>query len=210
MTFFSHTYWLIIINNVFSIHHLLQLGPQHTSILYPTDSTITYRPVPAASQLIMNTRYHSHSHTTPYHLSSSTSTTSNSLQPLTHLPAQASNPPFQYLPHHTTPQHISTTFQQRHSNTGYGQVLSAQVAATSPAIIGTTSYAQRPSTTNYNVGYGTVSTTAPSFTQQQQQQQQHMHTTNLPNQSLFPSHDSPAFVSPQISQQQQWSSPAFQ
>lgn len=171
----------------------------------------------------MNTRY-GPSHT-PYHLSSASSTTaSNSFQPLTHLPSQSS--PFQYLSPST--QH-SSTFQQRQSSVtaAYGQVLqspSLQVAAASPAsLTGTTSYhlttgQQRPSTMSYNVGYNNaVSTTAPStFTPAQQM---HPPSALQPSPSLtnsqtplFSSQETSTFGSPQISQQQQlhWNSPGFQ
>ncbi len=165
----------------------------------------------------MNTRYGS-SHT-GYHLGTANSTTSsNSLLPLTHLPSPSC--PFQYLPQAT--QH-SSTFQHRHSSVAaaaaYGQVLPSSLqVANSPPIPGTTSYLtgpQRPSTMNYNVGYGNaVSTTAPSYVSQQ-----HMHPPlqsspileRLPNQAVSPSQEHSAFSSPRISQEQeQWSSPGFQ
>lgn len=180
--------------------HLLS-GPHHTSILYHQADAIAYRPGPA-SQLIMSTRYGPNH--TPYPLatgSAISTTASNSLQHLTHLPAP--HTPF-FIPQ-TTTQH-SSTFQQRHPSTvaPYGQVLPSSLhVANSPSLAGsstgtgTTTYLagqptpppnqqqqQRPTTMNYNIGYsGTVSsTTASSFAAQQQQQQQqtaHIHTTTL-------------------------------
>lgn len=148
----------------------LNTGHPH-GILYQADAAIAYRPV-SASQLI--TRCYGTSHT-PYQIgSTATSTTSsNSLQPLTHLPS--SSTPYQYLS--PTSQH-SSTFQPRHIPPAvptYGQILptSLQVAASPALTPGTTSsyltgppqqqqqQQQRPTTMNYNVGYSsTVSTSS--------------------------------------------------
>ena len=197
-------------------------GPHHTSILYHQADAIAYRPGPA-SQLIMSTRYGPNH--TPYPLatgSTISTTASNSLQPLTHLPSP--HTPF-FLPQST--QH-SSTFQQRHPSTmaPYGQVLPSSLhVANSPSlagntVTGSTSYVagqqqQRPTTMNYNVGYsGTVSSTAASFGSQQQQlpQSQHvLHTTSLQASPesrsqtvVFPTPESSGFsTSPQITQHQQ-------
>lgn len=208
-------------------------GPQHASILYPAEAAIAYRP---ASQLIMSTpRYVNH---TSYHpqLSSATSTTaSNSLHHLTHLPSHSTH--FQYLPQST--QHGSA-FQQRQPSTAYGggQVLPSTLhVATSPAsalAAGTTSYLtgqqqqqqqqQRPSTMTYNVCY---SNTPSSATSSFVAAAQHVHhpmpaadSDQLPAQaSVFPTQETSGFGSPQITQHQQpqhqqqaqhWSAPGFQ
>ena len=174
----------------------------------------------------MSTRYGPNH--TPYPLatgSAISTTASNSLQHLTHLPTPHTS---FFLPQ-TTTQHTST-FQQRHPSTmaPYGQVLQSSLhVANSPSLAGstgtgTTSYLtgqptqqqqqQRPTTMNYNIGYsGTVSSTAPSFGAQQQQQPTHIHTATSPDsesslrsQTVFPTPDSSGFATaPQITQHQQ-------
>ena len=198
-------------------------------ILYQADTAIAYRPV-SASQLI--TRCYGTNHT-PYQIGSTaiSTTSSNSLQPLTHLPSSHSSP-YQYLS--PTTQHASTTFQPRHIPPAvptYGQILPTSLqVATSPALTpGTTSsylsgqpqqqqqQQQRPTTMNYNVGYSSTVSTSSFGTP-------HLHTPmvspgsdQLPGQTAFSpaALDSARFGTTQISQHQtphtqtHWNSPGF-
>ena len=169
----------------------------------------------------MSTRYGPNH--TPYPLatgSAISTTASNSLQPLTHLPSPHTS---FFIPQST--QHSSTTFQQRHPSTvaPYGQVLPSPLhVANSPSLAGSTGtgstsyltgqpHQQRPTTMNYNVGYsGTVSSTASSFVAPLPQ---HVHATSLQaspesdslrSQAVFPTVEPSGFSSsPQITQHQQ-------
>ena len=198
----------------------LPAGHPHTGILYQTDAAI-YRPVSTITRYATNH--------TPYQLGTAaiSTTASNSLQHLTHLPSSHSSP-YQYL---------SQTTQHRQSAmpaaAAYGPILpsSVPVAATSPALTPgtTTSYLtgqqlHRPTTMNYNIGYtGTTSSTASFATQHIQSGMQHSPDAEpLTSQTVYSTPEQPGFASSQLSQhpaqqaqtqpqqQQQWNATGFQ
>lgn len=210
---------MYIYYNIYQYLCELHTGPHHPSIVYP-DPGVTYRP---QSQLIINTRYGSN-HAQYLGSAAISTTASNSLQHLTHLPSHSS--PFQFLPQTT---HHSSTFQQRHPTvTAYpGQVLSSTLQVTTSPAIGATAYItgqpqqQQPrlSTANCNVGYSnTIASTAS-----QHPLHHSADSEQLPSQTVFTLHENSGFSSPQLSQhqqsqhqqnpqqqQQQWSSSGFQ
>lgn len=207
MITFWHTLWLI------------PTGPPQPALLYQADvGALTYRPV--ASQLALaSTRYGP----TPgsYHLGPST--TSGTLQPLTHF--SSGSTPFQYVTTNPNPQNTGqpqgNSFPSRHPLPGvaYGPVLTGSQQA---SYLPTTLSGQTPGSTAasgltaYNVGYGPLTTTTSSFGTQQQSQLQSMmqppaSLDRLPN--APPSYDSSqeSFSSHPLPPQSrhQWNSPSF-
>lgn len=185
----------------------------HTGILYQTDAAIAYRPI-SASQLI--TRGYGTPTHTPYQLGTTpiSTTASNSLQPLTHLPSPHSGP-YQYHLSQTT-QHNSA-YPQRHSAVpsaaAYSSILPSSVhMGTSPALTPgsatSSSYLtgqqlQRPTTMSYNVGYNSTISSTASFGTQQLAQQGSPGSEPLSSQTVFSAAPEPTgFVSSQLSQLQ--------